>query len=191
MSAIDFSQDAEQPGSDTSLRRVTELAQLFILARDRVAKLEADLETAKEDARLIEQEDLPELLREVGLLEVVLEDGSKVELKDDLSCGISEERRAVAHQWLRDKGLDGVIKTYVAVEYGRGELEQAEALARQITIEEERPAIVEERVHPMTLKALLKEQREKGVNVPVAPFALRPFSKAVLTAPTKPKRKKQ
>lgn len=191
MSAIDFSQDAEQPGSDTSLRRVTELAQLFIAARDRVANLETDLAAAKETARLIEQEDLPELLREVGLLEVVLEDGSKVELKDDLSCGISEERRAVAHAWLRTKELDGVIKTLVVVEYGRGETDAAQALALQIQVEEERPAIVEERVHPQTLKALLKEQREKGVNVPIEPFALRPFSKAVLTAPTKPKRSKK
>lgn len=156
---------------------------LLVDATSLVARLDTDLKKAKEVQRRLEQEDLPELMREFDLSEIKLADGAAVKVVDDLDCSITEERRVTAHAWLEEHGFGGLIKTAVTVDFGREEREKAAACAAQIQETVGRPAQLGERVHPATLKAFLKERLAAGAGVPFELFGVRAYARAKITAP--------
>lgn len=181
----DFINPEAQTGSD-ALARIAALAELLKMQQREVEALEEQLRQAKEVMRATETEDLPELMTELGLTEIKLVDGSKVEVKPDIQCGISEERRGEAHRWLEAHGFGGLIKTTVAVGYGRDERAEALVAAREIEAATGRAVAVNEAVHPATLKAFLKEQLElgpEGSNPPPELFGVYTFSRAKITPP--------
>lgn len=163
----------------SDLQRAVQLAELLLKLRKNVEDLETQLDTAKADLRRVEQEDLPELMQELGLETFRLASGEAIEVKRDVECGISEERRAGAHEWLTKNGFGGLIKTQVVVEFGRDKREEAVACAEQVQGQ------LVERVHPSTLKSFIKEQMEKGAAVPFDLFAIHPINKVKVTAPKK------
>lgn len=164
----------------SELKRVIELATLMVAQRKKVDTLKSDLDQAQRDLRRIEQEDLPELMREIGMKSVTLEDGSVVDVVEDVECGISEERRANAHAWLIANGFGGLIKTEVVTTFGRGEGEAAQTFAAEVAESTGQAPQVAERVHPATLKSFIKEQLAAGVAIPFDAFGIHPFNKARL-----------
>lgn len=166
-----------------ALTRITTMARLLVDAIDSVAKADAALKNAKATQLRLEQDDLPELMRELGLSEVKLDDGAAVKVVEDVDCAITDERRPAAHAWLELHGFGGLIKTAVTVDFARDERAAAQACAEHITTDLGLPAQVGERVHPQTLKAFVKEQLAMGHSVPFDLFAVRPYSKAKITVP--------
>lgn len=171
-----------------ALKRISELSQTLVAVQVKEALAEEELKRLQAERKRIETEDLPELMREYSLKSIELEDGSKVEVKEDVQCGITAANKEAAHQWLKDKGFGGLIKTDVTVEFGRDEQEAAERVADNIRKITNHPVIMDESIHWQTLKAFINEQREKGVDVPADLFSIFPFSKAKLTPPKKKKK---
>jgi hypothetical protein len=186
--------------SDTkeNLMRVSAMAATMIKAGEEVVALEAQLKEAQAAYRRMEQEDLPDLMREVGLPEIVLADGTRIKLVEDVICGISDETRAAAFAWLREHNFDGIIKSNLTLTYGRGEdakmREAQEFIAERLGIKPEASASV----HYQTLKAFIKERRAAAGLEPesVPPdelFGVFPFTRADVklpagrVAPSKPK----
>ena len=100
-----------------------------------------------------------------------------------MTATISEAKRADAHAWLRAHNFGGLIKTMVAVPFGCGEEAEARALAARIREQEHHDATVNETVHPMTLKAFVREQVEAGKPLPFDLFGVFPFTRAKLKMP--------
>jgi hypothetical protein len=176
----------EGDAASDALRRISQLAQLMVEQQRFVETLDAQLRDAKEALRRTETEDLPELMSELGLTQIKLADGSKVEVRQDLHCGISEARRAEAHRWLEARGFGGLIKTALSVDFGREERQAAIDAARTVAGALHRDVSIEDAVHPATLKAFLKEQLAlgpDGSNPPADLFGIQPYNKAKLTAP--------
>lgn len=165
----------------SELQRVVELANLLVKERMNVASLKVDLEDAERNVRRLEQEDIPELMREIGITSFKLQDGSSVDVVEDITCGITEARRDVAHRWLIDNGFGGLIKTEVVVEFGRGEQDAATELRNKLGQFTDRQPHVSEKVHPQTLKSFLKEQLAAGSPVPFETFGLNAFNKVKIT----------
>lgn len=163
----------------SDLHRAVQLAELLLKLRENVTRLENDLETAKRDMRRVEQEDLPDLMQELGLATFKLTTGETIEVKPEIDCGISEERRARAHDWLTTNGFGGLIKTEVVAKFGRDEREEAVRAANLINGE------MVERVHPSTLKSFIKEQMAAGHPVPFDLFGVHPYNKVKITAAKK------
>lgn len=163
----------------SDLQRAVQLAELLLKLRDNVARLETELEAAKKDMRRVEQEDLPDLMQELGLETFKLKSGETIEVKPEVDCGITEERRAKAHDWLTTNGFGGLIKTEVVAKFGRDERDAAVACAEQIGGE------MIERVHPSTLKSFVKEQMAAGKPVPFDLFGVHPYNKVKITAAKK------
>lgn len=168
----------------SDLQRAVQLAELLIELRNKVEDLETQLTKAKADVRRVEQEDLPDLMQELGLETFKLKTGEMVEVKPEVDCGISEERRARAHEWLVANGFGGLIKTEVVVTFGRGEHDEAEGFAKEVAQQGKEPNLVE-RVHPSTLKSFVKEQMAAGKPVPFDLFGVHPYSKVKITAAKK------
>lgn len=163
----------------SDLQRAVQLAELLIQLRTKVEDLEAQLATAKADVRRVEQEDLPDLMQELGLETFRLTSGETIEVKPEVDCGISEERRAKAHDWLNANGFGGLIKTEVVAKFGKGERDAAVACAEQIGGE------MIERVHPSTLKSFVKEQMAAGKPVPFDLFGVFPYNKVKISSAKK------
>jgi len=161
--------------------RVTALAGLLIGTAARIERIEAELAAARADYLRVEREDLPELMREVGLSHLTLTNGVEVIVSEEVTASITEERRAAAHAWLREHNFGGLIKTLVTVPFGRGEEEDARRLASRIA--EEHEVALTETVHPQTLKAFVKEQVEDGKPLPFDLFGVHPFSRAKIKLP--------
>lgn len=155
-----------------SLERIVQLANLMVQQRQEVERLKGQLQTAEQDLRRLETEDLPELMREIGMQSVRLADGSTIEVVDEVECAITDAKRAAAHAWLSEHGFGGLIKTEVVVGFGRGEHEAAVACAESVGGE------LKERVHPATLKSFIKEQMAAGTAIPFDLFGVYPYAKA-------------
>jgi hypothetical protein len=155
----------------SDIQRAIQLAELLLRLRQNVDSLESQLDAAKADLRRVEQEDLPDLMMELGLETFKLRSGEVIEVRQEIECSISEERRQKAHDWLAQNGFGGLIKTEVIARFGRAERDAAIACANAIGGE------MVERVHPSTLKAFIKEQMAAGKTVPFDTFGVNPFNK--------------
>jgi hypothetical protein len=166
----------------SDLKRAVQMAETLLSARKIVERLESELATAKADVQRLEQEDLPDLMQELGLSKFVLNTGETLEVQPDVTCAITEERRAAAHSWLVDRGFGGLIKTEVVVSFGRGEHGEAEDFANACAEQGKHPNLIE-RVHPSTLKSFIKEQMAAGTAIPFDVFGVHPFQRVKITAP--------
>lgn len=162
--------------------RIRAMAERLVWAQNEVKRLEGLLEAAKEVANRLEREDLPELMREVGLTSFSLNDGSKVDLIDDVACAITQENHEEAIGWLDSNGFGGLIKTQMQVTFNREDRSAAIYLSEKLVdaARQEKVQIdpvISDKVHPATLKSFIKEELGKGTAVPFDLFSIHPYSK--------------
>ena len=154
---MDFEKDADALSiADEELQGISALAKRAKVLQKEVEDLEAVTKERKDQLRKLTEQAIPEALAETGMRGFVMEDGSKVELKDFYSASISAARKAEAFQWLRDHKMDDLIKNTVSVKFGRGEDELCSRLL-EILGTQGYPAEQTEKIEPMTLKAWVKE----------------------------------
>lgn len=169
--------------TDDSMKRLTAMAKVLHETKQEIIAVSERLKKLQTDESLIETEDMPELMRELEMKNFTLLDGTKIEVLEDLKCGISEANRPAAHDWLRDNKFGGIITTVLSVSYAPGEVELAAEHAEEISKLTGRETSVAESIHHSRLKSFLKEQRKKGTKIPQLLFGLFPFSKAKVTPP--------
>ena len=157
--------------STKGLQSVAEVARNIRNKTTEVDDLKKTLKESEAALRQLTDQDLPDLLHEIGINEFTLDDGSKVELRPIYGARIPVEHREAAHAWLREKGFDDIIKNLVSIPFGRGEDGKAGdfiSLARMKGFE----VMQKQEVHSGTLKAFVKERIEKGLDVPADLFGV-------------------
>jgi uncharacterized small protein (DUF1192 family) len=167
---IDFETDASALTiHDDEIKGIAELGKRAKVLQTEVEDLEAVIKERKDQFRKLTEQTIPEALAETGMRAFMMEDGSKIELKDFYSASISAARKAEAFQWLRDHGMDDIIKNTVSVRFGRGEDELCSRLLSLLGTQGY-PVEQAEKIEPMTLKAWVKEQVERGNEFPMELF---------------------
>ena len=154
---------------------VTTVAQECVKLKqkeDEIAALEEQLKAKKAEADDIGSRVIPELLAEQGLSEIKLADGSKVSVKKEYRCTLpkDESKRAQCYQWLRDQGLEDIIKNNIFVTFGKGEDNKAKQLldlAQDNGFEPQQKSDVAW----ATLTALFRERIESGLDMPSDVFS--------------------
>lgn len=143
------------------VRQVDEVNQEIDMAEQHLKKL-------KQERQRLQTEAIPALMDEMGVDRLDVGDVS-VSLKPFVSASIPQDRRAEAHQWLRDNGLDDIIKNDVILSFGRGE----DDAAHNIMLDLEQKGFHPEsktHIHAMTLKAFVRERVEKGLPIDLDMF---------------------
>ena len=179
--------DEEAPAAPLSkdlLQSISKTAAAQVAAEEAVADAEAKLKEAKARLETISKQTLPALMRQAGMSEFKLDDGTKITVKEDFHCGISEERAPLAFEWLRRNNFDGILKTKLGIEFQKGQDAVAIKLAETL-IKKGLPADLKSSVHPQTLKSFIKEQREKGASPPEDIFGIMPYDVAKVQLPKK------
>lgn len=150
---------------DELLRLVSSLAREMGVRQNELNDLILQQKAKAEELRQISDEDIPDLMMQIGLQEFTLTDGSFIQVKPFYSASISADNHDRAFQWLRDNDFGDMIKNNIVVTLGRGEDATATALMEQLS-DKEIPFEQKEAVHASTLKAWVKEQVEKKCSVP-------------------------
>ena len=165
-----FEKDAEAfKVADNDLAGVSAMARRAKELEKEIKDLESVVKERADQYRKLTEESIPEAMTGLGMKSFKLADGSSIEVKPFYSASISAERKAEAFKWLRDNGFDDIIKNTVSVRFGRGEDELCARLLNLLG-QQGFPADQAEKVEPMTLKAWVKEQVERGNAFPAELF---------------------
>ena len=170
MNNIDFEKDQTEVLDRTE--NIKSLADQVKKLRDLEDQIKAEEKALKDKEKEIERisgEVIPTLLSEMGLSSLKLADGSAVDVKPYYAANISLKNRESAYSWLRQNGLGDIIKNEISVSFGRGEDNNAAEYANLAKGQGFQPT-QKLKVEPMTLKALVRERIENGLEMPMDIF---------------------
>ncbi len=166
---IDMRKDApDQSNSIDPDKLSTEVEKLQSI-QNQIENLEAQVKDLKQDEKHFSCVVIPKLMEDMNLSSLKLKDGSELTVKQIYSATLKADKKAEGIHWLRDNGLGDIVKNNITVSFGQGEDNKAvdyASLARSNGYE----PIQEEKVHPSTLKVVMKEWKDKGQEVPAELF---------------------
>jgi hypothetical protein len=166
MNNINF--EADQTESITQTNDAKALSDQVIKLRnleDEIKIAEESLKQLKQQAETLSGEIIPTMMTEMNISTMKLADGSAIEVKPVYGASIPIEKKEEAFKWLRDNGLGDLIKNEVTVSFGRNEDNKAVEYAVLAQGQGYQPT-QKLKVEPMTLKALVRERIEKGLDMP-------------------------
>ena len=135
---------------------VTELENV----RSKVADLEKEIKALKDREEQLENDIIPSFF-DTGIQQLTLKDGSKITIKDKTRAYIREDNQDYCYNWLREQGLDDVIKNQVITTFGKGQDSDAQELFSRLQDQGLYPES-KKAVAWNTLAKLCEEQMEKG-----------------------------
>jgi hypothetical protein len=126
---------------------------------------------------------IPSLMASAGgIARFDLEDGRRIELKDELYASITQANQQAAFGWLEAHGHGDVIKDELKIALGRGDVarRRADTLMETAELLGVTDYSRKRTVHPGTLAALIREQLGEGVEVPKETFGVHQQRRAVI-----------
>jgi|TARA_R110000803_G_scaffold38422_3_gene83008 hypothetical protein len=126
----------------------------------RIEDAEAHIKTLKQEKHKLSVENIPALMDEMGVERLDV-DGLTVERKMIVAASIPVANKDQAFAWLREQGLDDIIKNDVTLTFGKGEDNLAGNLVGLLQEKGYDPR-TKTHVHPSTLKAFVKERVMDG-----------------------------
>jgi len=156
-----------------TLDEMSALARALVDADRAIEDAEQALKDTKEQARILREETIPSAMQELGVEELKLSTGQKITIGQEVYASIPAANKHAAMEWLEYNGFGGLIKVGVQTQYGKGEIESAKELYKELQ-QRGINCKFDETVHPQTLKAFLREQISNGNNVPLELFGARP-----------------
>ena len=151
---------------EDNLGKIGAVATDIAETEEEIAQLKSQLKKKEDYITKLSEQVLPTLFSEVGLSELKLSDGRKLKVSEYFRASIKAENRQLAYTWLRDNGFGDLVKNQVTCSFGRNEDEKASGLMSDLSDKGLEPA-QREWVEPSTLRAFVREQYEKGVDLPM------------------------
>jgi hypothetical protein len=165
--------------NDEQLSGIGGLAKRAKLLEKEIEEIESVVKERKEQLSKLLEDTIPAALSELGMKSFKMEDGSSIEVKPFYSATIKDANRAAAYEWLREHNFDDIIKNTVSVRFGRGEDELCDGLLNLLR-EKNYPVEQAQKIEPQTLKAFVREQIERGSELPMEMFGVFVGSKATI-----------
>ena len=141
--------------------KVNELKDL----QDEIENAEESIKKLKEKANILSQFEIPQMMDQMNIKKLKLKDGETVEVGNFYSASILPEKQEEAFNWLRQNGRGDVIKNDITVTFGTGEDNKAMAYATLAKGQGYEP-VQKVGVHPQTLKGIVRECHESGIEMP-------------------------
>ncbi len=154
------------------LERLVSLSNSMTQKERRVEELEEELRTAKQELRDIQEEQIPDVMMELGVSDVTLTDGRKLTIKEDIHAKIADKNRQEAHAWMVEHGYGDIIKNQVVVNVETGNQESLNSLLGILNNNAYEDYSLKNNIHFQTLKKFVKENIEAGVDIPLNLFGV-------------------
>ena len=170
MSILDKMQEDSAPDVKVDdLSNISELARQLEEVEDKIRLEEEVLSELKAERKNHSEGLLPDALQESGLSEIKLSNGTTLSVSTYYTAKITDDNKDAAFKWLVENNLGDIIKNTVTANFNRTEDARATELMTQL--EGEGHDLVQKKwVEPMTLKATVKEQVERGTDLPLDTF---------------------
>ena len=152
-------------------QEIAEACNKLLDVQKEVAALEDKLKKKKEEELKLSEQDIPNLMQKTGVSLLKLTDGSSVEIKPYYGARIPASRTDEAFDWLRENNHGDLIKNNVTLTFGRNQDNEAKSIVDDLRNKGHNVKQAE-KVEPMTLKAFVREQIEKGKDVPADLFGV-------------------
>ena len=164
MSDVNFREDKQdQIKAVANPNELANKVQQLKDLEDEIANAEASVKKLKEKANILSQFEIPQMMEEMNITKLKLKDGETVEVSNFYSASIVDQD--AAFQWLRENGRGDIIKNDITVTFGRGEDNKAAQYAVLAKGQGFEP-VQKVGVHPQTLKGVVRECNESGVELP-------------------------
>lgn len=192
-----------------TLQDLSVAARHKLMLEAQIAAKQKEVEELQKDVKIIEEETIPEAMRELGLKKYELNTGEKVELKETINSALTIGEKPAAYNWLANNNYGGLIKVKIEVAFSRNQRDDAIVLYTLLSsgirnIDDLRNALgdekaelkdilskflkteydttIKEEVHHQTLSSFLKERlKEDDPDFPMEEvFKARPITKAVI-----------
>jgi hypothetical protein len=159
---------------------LSRLVDLLTKKREEIEDQEAKLKTLKEQEAELSETAIPELMKTMDLASFKTNTGFTVAWKEDLKVSIPEKKQAAAFAFLRKMKADHIIKSIASVPLESKEMTKFATTFKKNFPELYRSLELEQKVHPQTLKATIKDLREKGITIPDQAFNLYVYNKTTI-----------
>jgi hypothetical protein len=164
-----FNSETAAPAAASSLEKVVTLAEEAKALEDHIASINELLKAAQGRFNEIRLTELPTLMAEIGIKDFATapdEEGKYTEIKvgDFVGGSLPKEpdKRAAAIAYLeQDEDRASLVKTQLAMEFGKGEHNMALSLAEELR-EKGFTVNLESGVHAGTLQAFAREALRNG-----------------------------
>lgn len=169
MSIIDAIDKASQKLDKTDLSGVIKLSKQIVDQSKIVNDLTDALKSESKKLNKLRYEDLPELMNELDIISQEIEvDGKvyKIAKAEKFFASITKDKRPFIIKWLRDNNHAGLVKNEIVASVGKGK----DNVAADVCAYIEKSGLDytrEENVHTGSFKALVKDEIQKGANVPL------------------------
>ena len=163
--------------------------QNFVTLNKRLTQLEQDIEQAtitlkqlareRDNLKLVE---IPELMNELDVPKINISmDGKDYEIsrKENFYASISKDRKPLVVEWLRANGHDGLIRNELIADVPKGK-DNVASEAYKILEDLGFNVTRETNVHTGSFKALVKDELEKGSDVPLEELGVNRVVEAVI-----------
>lgn len=183
----------ETNGGDqaATLKSLANLTSKVVELDGRIAKGEDLLKGYNDLRKNLLEVDIPQAMDILELQDYTTTDGARVTIKERIHAHISVEHQPKAFAWLRKNKFGGLIKTKLSLAFGKDEsaLAKKAVAALKKSLGKSHMPEVTEGVHPQTLKAFVKEQLEKGKDLPMDLLGIHRQQIAEFEVPKAPKAK--
>jgi hypothetical protein len=141
-------------------KQLSDLVRKLRSVEQEIEDAELNLKALKAEKHRLSVENIPGLMDEMGVDRLDV-DGVSVSRKMIVHASIPQDRKEEAFAWLRENGLDDIIKNDVTCSFGKGEDNIAGDVIG-ILQEKGFDPKTKTHVHPSTLKAFVKERIVDG-----------------------------
>lgn len=164
----------------TAMEDIATACNKLLDVQKEISTLEDQLKKKKEQELKLSENEIPNLMQKAGAASIKLTDGTAVEIKPYYGARIPASRTEEAFDWLRENNFADLIKNNVTLTFGRNEDNMAKSLVDELR-QKGHNVKQAEKVEPMTLKAFVREQIEKGKDVPADLFGVYVATRTKLT----------
>ena len=164
----------------TAMEDIATACNKLLDIQKEVSALEDKLKKKKEEELKLSENEIPNLMQKAGAASIKLTDGTAVEIKPYYGARIPASRTEEAFNWLRENNFADLIKNNVTLTFGRNEDNVAKSIVDDLRNKGHNVKQAE-KVEPMTLKAFVREQIEKGKDVPADLFGVYVATRTKLT----------
>lgn len=157
--------------SDEAISSLSELCEKKAKLLEYIAEAEEALKALKKQHAYVDEVQIPEKMQDLGVESITLNDGKKVAVTNVYAGSVRKDSAMEAFMWLEQNGHGGIVKSEVKVNFGKGERENAVELVTNMREDYGVLAEFKQSVHPMTMKSFVREQHEKGEDLPDTLFS--------------------
>lgn len=161
----EYTQTVMTPMAETDLQQIKRVGAILDDLHLQKEALDEEMKELNTKIKTIAQERLPEMMEDLGIEKIKLASGKEIQLSTFYNAKIPPAEWANAVEWLEKTHNDGIIKSGFSVTMNRGEkqlADEAKDALRKVGIAVE----VEDKIHPSTLKAFVREQIENEEELP-------------------------